>query len=148
MKIDKINENQYKLTLTVEDFKKYDITLEDMFTQNDKIKNVFRDIVKLLVEENGVQFDDRTIIVEAMPLSKDSLGIIITFAENRDGRGRESTQNGRLVDYFTALADKMRQNKENVTSESGIEQTYGSDMLPLPASGMPSAVPGGANGSL
>ena len=46
MKIERISENQLKLTLTKDDLKERDIKLEDLITPSEKTQKLFRDIME------------------------------------------------------------------------------------------------------
>ncbi|MBR4113672.1 MAG: adaptor protein MecA, partial [Anaerotignum sp.] len=51
MKIERISENQLKLTLTKDDLKERDIKLEDLITPSEKTQKLFRDIMEQALDE-------------------------------------------------------------------------------------------------
>ena len=78
MKIEKINDNQIKLTLTGSDLKENNIKLEELIKPTDKTQELFRTLMEKAFSQCGFQFDDAPLMVEATPVSVDGLMIIVT----------------------------------------------------------------------
>ena len=59
MKVERISENQLKLTLTKEDLKEREITLEDLLTPSEKTQSLFRDLMEqvLVVPEARISLE-------------------------------------------------------------------------------------------
>ena len=84
MKIEKLNENQIKCTLTSEDLRERQISLGELAYGSEKAKALFRDMMLLAERDYGFVGEDVPIVVEAIPTSSSSLIMIITKVENPD----------------------------------------------------------------
>ena len=84
MKIEKLNENQIKCTLTSEDLRERQISLGELAYGSEKAKALFRDMMMLAERDYGFVGEDVPIVVEAIPTSSSSLVMIITKVENPD----------------------------------------------------------------
>lgn len=82
MKIEKINENQIRCTLTKEDLLSREIKLSELAYGTDKAKNLFRDMMQQAAYEFGFEANDIPLMIEAIPLSPDSIILIITKVED------------------------------------------------------------------
>ncbi len=87
MKIERISENQLKLTLTKDDLIERDIKLEDLITPSEKTQKLFRDIMEqALDEEDFISSENTPLMVEAVPMGLDGIMLIITKVTNKDGK--------------------------------------------------------------
>lgn len=82
MKIEKINENQIRCTLTREDLLSREIKLSELAYGTEKAKNLFRDMMQQAAYEFGFEANDIPLMIEAIPLSPDSIILIITKVED------------------------------------------------------------------
>ena len=82
MKIEKINENQIRCTLTKEDLLSREIKLSELAYGTEKAKNLFRDMMQQASYEFGFEANDIPLMIEAIPLSPDSIILIITKVED------------------------------------------------------------------
>ncbi|MBQ5589248.1 MAG: adaptor protein MecA, partial [Anaerotignum sp.] len=88
MKIERISENQLKLTLTKDDLKERDIKLEDLITPSEKTQKLFRDIMEqALDEEDFISSENTPLMVEAVPMGTEGIMIIVTKVNNKDKKG-------------------------------------------------------------
>jgi adapter protein MecA 1/2 len=89
MKIERISENQLKLTLTKDDLKERDIKLEDLITPSEKTQKLFRDIMEqALDEEDFISSENTPLMVEAAPMGTEGIMIIVTKVNNKDGKNK------------------------------------------------------------
>ncbi len=84
MKIERISENQLKLTLTKDDLKERDIKLEDLITPSEKTQKLFRDIMEQALDEEDFVSENTPLMVEAVPMGTDGIMIIVTKVNNKD----------------------------------------------------------------
>lgn len=84
MKIEKVNENQIRCTLSKEDLEDRQIKLSELAYGTEKAKNLFHDMIQQANYEFGFQTDDSPIMVEAIPLSGDHIILQITKVEFPD----------------------------------------------------------------
>lgn len=82
MKIEKINENQIRCTLTREDLADRKIKLSELAYGTDKAKRLFRDMMQQAAYEFGFEANDIPLMIEAIPISADSVILIITKVED------------------------------------------------------------------
>ena len=84
MKIEKVNENQIRCTLSKEDLEDRQIKLSELAYGSEKAKSLFHDMIQQANYEFGFQTDDTPIMVEAIPLSGDHIILQITKVEYPD----------------------------------------------------------------
>lgn len=81
MKIEKINDNQIRCTLTKQDLADRQINLRELAYGSEKAKVLFRDMIQQANYEFGFETNDIPLMVEAIPLSSDTLILLITKVE-------------------------------------------------------------------
>ena len=81
MKIEKVNENQIRCTLTREDLANRQIRLSELAYGSEKAKMLFRDMIQQANNEFGFEVNDIPLMVEAIPASADSIILVITKVE-------------------------------------------------------------------
>lgn len=84
MKIEKINDNQIKCTLTREDLDNRHIKLSELAYGTENAKTLFRDMMQQASYEFGFDAEDIPLMIEAIPLSTDSIILLITKVEYPD----------------------------------------------------------------
>lgn len=82
MKIEKINENQIRCTLTKEDLADRELKLSELAYGTEKAKSLFRDMMQQAAYEFGFEAEDIPLMIEAIPLSADCIVLIITKVED------------------------------------------------------------------
>lgn len=82
MKIEKVNENQIRCTLTREDLASRHIRISELAYGTEKAKSLFRDMMKQANHEFGFEAEDIPLMIEAIPMNSDSLVLIITKVED------------------------------------------------------------------
>ena len=81
MKIERVNENQICCTLTKADLELRQIKLSELAYGSEKAKVLFREMMQQANYELGFEADDIPLMVEAIPMSGDSIAILITKVE-------------------------------------------------------------------
>ena len=81
MKIEKINENQIRCTLTKSDLAERAIKLSELAYGSEKAKNLFRDMMRQAQKELGFNAEDIPLMIEAIPYSEHVV-LIITKVED------------------------------------------------------------------
>ena len=82
MKIERINENQIRCTLTSFDLSVRDLNLGELAYGSEKAKKLFREMIQKASNEVGFEAEDIPLMVEAIPLSNESIMLIITKIED------------------------------------------------------------------
>lgn len=78
MKIEKLNENQIRCTLTREDLAKRNLQISELAYGSEKTQNLFREMVRQADYEYGFDTDNIPLVVEAIPMNSDCIVLIIT----------------------------------------------------------------------
>ncbi len=81
MKIEKVNDNQIRCTLTKEDLADRQLKLSELAYGTEKAKVLFRDMMQQAAYEFGLQAEDIPLMIEAIPLSADTIIRTITKVE-------------------------------------------------------------------
>ena len=82
MKIEKINDNQIRCTLTRQDLADREIKLSELAYGTEKAKLLFRDMMQQAAYEFGFEANDIPLMIEAIPISSDSVILIVTKVED------------------------------------------------------------------
>ena len=122
MKIEKVNENQIRCTLTREDLVSRELKISELAYGTEKAKTLFRDMMRQANFEFGFEAEDIPLMIEAIPLNAECIVLIITkvedpeeldtrfsrFApsvteENNENEDYEETENDEVLDLFRKL---------------------------------------------
>ena len=84
MKIEKISENQIRCTLNKDDLMDRQLRLSELAYGTEKAKLLFRDMMQQAAFEFGFEADDIPLMIEAIPISSESLILVVTKVEDPD----------------------------------------------------------------
>lgn len=136
MKIEKVNENQIRCTLTREDLANRELKISELAYGSEKAKSLFRDMMQQASFEFGFEAEDIPLMIEAIPISSECIVLIITKVEdpeeldtrfskfapsvhNESEKGLEDmidTLSGNadeVLDLFKKIHDSKRTNNES-----------------------------------
>ncbi|MDO4267779.1 MAG: adaptor protein MecA [Eubacteriales bacterium] len=82
MKIERINDNQIRCTLTSLDLSSHNLNLGELAYGSEKARNLFREMIQKASTEVGFDAEDIPLMVEAIPLSNESVMLVITKIED------------------------------------------------------------------
>lgn len=82
MKIEKVNENQIRCTLTREDLASRELKISELAYGTEKAKNLFRDMMQQASMEFGFEAEDIPLMIEAIPLNAECIVLVITKVED------------------------------------------------------------------
>ena len=82
MKIEKLNENQIRCTLTKEDLASRQLKISELAYGTEKAKNLFRDMMQQANYEFGFEAEEIPLMIEAVPLNGECIVLIITKVED------------------------------------------------------------------
>ncbi len=82
MKIEKLNDNQIRCTLTSADLANRKIKLSELAYGTEKARNLFQDMMVEANEQFGFNYDNAPLMVEAIPVAPDSIVLIITKVDD------------------------------------------------------------------
>ena len=129
MKIEKLNENQLKITLAPEDLSIRGLALNELSYGSPKTKELYNELVDQALNEFGFENEDGALVIEAIPTSKGNLVIFITknqTADDLDTRfsrfspdnlGEEEGDN-----EFIALTDMLKFSGQSEKKAKAIEK--------------------------
>ena len=69
MKLEKINDNQIRCTLTREDLEMHQVNLRELAYGSEKAKKLFRDMMQQAQIEFGFEADNIPLMIEAIPVN-------------------------------------------------------------------------------
>lgn len=121
MKIEKVNENQIRCTLSKKDLAERQIKLSELAYGSEKAKGLFRDMIEQANYEFGFEADDIPLMIEAIPLSGDNIILQITkveypeeldtrfskFSEAGEEEDEISNESSILPEFQTEKADEI-----------------------------------------
>ena len=109
MKIEKINDNQIRCTLTRADLAARHLKLSELAYGTEKAKMLFHDMMQQASSEFGFEADDIPLMIEAIPASPDSIVLIITKVDNPEELDTRFSKFAPLEDSDTkqAMLEKL-----------------------------------------
>lgn len=147
MKILKISENQIRCILTSEDLKERNLKLSELAYGSQKARDLFSEMMTKANKELGFNAQDDPLMVEAIPVSKDELVLVVTkvsdpeMLDTRFARfsndGKESTSS--LSNQLSSL-----NSSDIAMSAKDILESYGK-LLASRKAGMDNASSAGAS---
>lgn len=108
MKIERISENQLKLTLTIEDLAERNLSPEDLFSHSKKTQQLFREILEQVLREGNFLFTEAPLMVEAAPSAEEGVVLIITGGKRQSAAQKETSKqfsDASLLYAFATLDD-------------------------------------------
>ena len=150
MKLEKINENQIRCTLTREDLEMHQVNLRELAYGSEKAKKLFRDMMQQAQIEFGFEADNIPLMIEAIPVNLDSIILIITkvedpeeldtrfsrFSPYKDSAQTEPLQldgADNIIDIFQKICESRLKNKSSNTEGSKESDEVASDSSEKPA---------------
>ena len=130
MKIEKLNENQLKITLAPEDLSIRGLALTELSYGSPKTKDLYNELLEQAISEFGFESEEGALVIEAIPTSKGNLIIFITKNPSTDdldtrfSRFSPDFQNisDNSEDDFVPLTDMLKgiepSNKKSMLSEN------------------------------
>ena len=97
MKLEKINDNQIRCTLTKEDLEYHNIKLSEFAYGTDKARALFREMMQVAAQKLDFKAEDIPLMIEAIPLSSESIILVITkvaYPEELDTRFADFSDEG------------------------------------------------------
>lgn len=82
MKIERVNDNQIRCTLNSLDLSSRNLNLGELAYGSEKARNLFREMIQKASNEVGFDAEDIPLMVEAIPLSNESVMLVITKIED------------------------------------------------------------------
>lgn len=112
MKIEKVNENQIRCTLTREDLADRELKISELAYGTEKAKNLFRDMMQQASFECGFEAEDIPLMIEAIPLNSECIVLIITKVEDPE------ELDTRFSKFAPSVHDEEDETDENIDESS------------------------------
>lgn len=122
MKIEKVNENQIRCTLSKKDLADRQIKLSELAYGSEKAKGLFRDMIEQANYEFGFEVDDIPLMIEAIPLSGENIVLQITKVEypeeldTRFSKFSEASEDEEEVGAESSILPELQGEKADVLS--------------------------------
>lgn len=149
VKIEKINDNQIRCTLTRQDLESHQIRLSELAYGTEKAKQLFRDMIEQAHTQFGFEADNIPLMIEAIPVSAESIVLIITKVEDPEEldtrfskfapfRG-DSSRNAIQFDGADSILDLIQklhegrtrsENRKTSSDDSSLKSTEADDSQP------------------
>lgn len=78
MKAERINQDQIRFTLSATDLQERNLKVSELAYGSEKTKALFDDMVKTAMDQFGVDFTEKPLMIEAIPISENVLTITVT----------------------------------------------------------------------
>lgn len=114
MKIEKMNENQIRCTLTKEDLASRELKISELAYGTEKAKSLFRDMMRQANFEFGFEAEDIPLMIEAIPMNAECIVLIITKVEDPD---ELDTRFSRFAPSVTEDFEEDEEDDENNSSD-------------------------------
>ena len=163
MKLERLNENQIRCTLTSEDLASRHIRLAELAYGSEKARSLFRDMMTQARTKLGFDAENIPLMIEAIPVSSDSIILVITKVEDPEeldtrfarfapnpGSDAKNTPPIEDADDILNLIQKLYDAKKQASSPENAEEGPDSASASAgKASGMPASgnVPPGKSGA-
>lgn len=122
MKIEKVNENQIRCTLSKEDLEDRQIKLSELAYGSEKAKGLFRDMIQQANHEFGFETEDAPIMVEAIPLPGDHIILQITKVEYLEEQDDQFEEFKELEDDEELAEEEAAGEEDAILKLSGIKE--------------------------
>ena len=120
MKLEKVNDHQIRCTLTKADLADRELKLSELAYGTEKAKTLFRDMMQQAAYEFGFEAEDIPLMIEAIPLSSESIVLIITKVEDpeeldtRFSNFAPSVRNNNIDNQLDSIIHSITENPESV----------------------------------
>lgn len=110
MKIERISDNQIRCTLSSLDLSARNLNLGELAYGSEKARNLFREMIQKASNEVGFDAEDIPLMVEAIPLSNESVMLVITKIEDPEELDTRFSK-------FSPAAEDDKENMHNLAHE-------------------------------
>src|SRR5574344_722614 len=117
MKLERVNDHQIRCTLTRADLAQRELKISELAYGSDKAKKLFRDMMQKATYELGFEAEDTPLMIEAVPVSADSIILIITKVEDPE----------ELETRFANFAPSVHESSESSSPIEQLIQSLSSD---------------------
>ena len=119
MKLEKLNDNQIRCTLSKSDLDKRELRLSELAYGSPKARALFRDMIQQASIELGFDAENIPLMIEAIPISSDCLVLVVTKVEDPE----------ELDTRFSRFSSPASDDYDDSAFDSSVsyEEEYGDD---------------------
>ena len=128
MRIERINDNQIRCTLSKHDLIERHLKISELAYGSDKAKELFRDMMEQANMDFGFEADDIPLMIEAIPTSKESIVLVITKVEDPEEFEEKFSRFGNLADRYEDDSDEVEEYYDD-DSDDMPEDDYHGDLI-------------------
>lgn len=128
MRIERINDNQIRCTLSKHDLVERHLKISELAYGSEKAKEFFRDMMEQANMDFGFEADDIPLMIEAIPTSKESIVLVITKVEDPDEFEEKFSKFGNIADRFGDASDESEDYYLD-DAEDDLEDGYQGDLI-------------------
>ncbi len=129
MKIERINDNQIRCTLSKRDLIERHLRISELAYGSDKAKELFRDMMEQANIDFGFEADDIPLMIEAIPTSKESIVLVITKVEDPEEFEEKFSKFGNISNKYDDVSEEIEDYYEEDTPEETLEEDYEGDLI-------------------
>ena len=118
MKIEKLNDNQIRCTLTKADLADRQIKLSELAYGSEKAKSLFRDMMLQASAEFGFEANDIPLMIEAIPMPNECVVLIITKVSDPE---ELDTRFSKFSSSDSEALDSVTESKKSIVPEGADE---------------------------
>lgn len=133
MKLERISDNQIRCTLNKKDLVDRELRISELAYGTDKAKELFHDMMQQASYELGFEAEDIPLMIEAIPVSQESLVLIITKVEDPDELDTRFSKfsSDDEVEGYEFEGDDVFQDDLMPAFSDGSDDPYGKEFIPL-----------------
>ncbi len=132
MKIEQINENQIKCTLTRADLASRQIRLSELAYGTEKTRDLFEDMMDQAFTEFGFEASD-PLMIEAIPVSMDCIVLMITRVDEPDSVDQEFAGLSNITEFIMPDMDEREAELEDLLDSLADDRFLEDGILPAHA---------------
>ena len=121
MKIEKINDHQIRCILTKDDLADRQIKISELAYGTDKATSLFKDMMQQASFEFGFEAEDIPVMIEAIPLSSDSIVLNITKVEDPE------ELDTRFSKFAPSIHEELLEEIDEMIESGAEDATHGAD---------------------
>lgn len=143
MKIERLNDNQIRCTLTRDDLQERGLKLSELAYGTDKAKALFRDMMEQAQYLYGFRAENTPLMIEAIPMESGTIVLVVTKVTNPD------ELDARFASFAPSVqSDAVQNNQTQNVFEQLLNAVRGAAGIADSAAGQADAGAGGAAGNV
>lgn len=133
MKLERLNENQIRCTLSKSDLEQRELRLSELAYGSAKARELFRDMIQQASVELGFEAENIPLMIEAIPISNECLILVVTKVEDPEELDTRFSRFSKLSDVMNedAYESPYYDDDDNYSDSYVDTDTDGNDTFPF-----------------